>query len=127
MQSNKSCPIIEQYLAYLITVKGRSQNTISEYRLDLLQFFCYIADSRGHKHSDFSFADLDFIRSICLGDMYAFLAYCQETLNAAPGTRYRKIVSIRQFWKYLKTKVRLIDNNIAEELETLTCPQKPSR
>ncbi|WP_072743665.1 site-specific integrase [Anaerotignum propionicum] len=39
MQSNKTCTIVEQYLAYLITVKGRSQNTISEYRLDLLQFF----------------------------------------------------------------------------------------
>ena len=99
MQSEKSCAIIEQYLAYLITVKGRSPNTILEYRLDLLQFLCYVADSRGHAHSNFSYVDIDFIRSICLGDMYAFLAYCQETLNAAPGTRYRKIVSIRQFWK----------------------------
>ena len=72
MQSNKSCAIIEQYLAYLVTVKGQSQNTISEYRLDLLQFRCYIADSRGYTYSDFSFADLHFIRSIRLGDMYAF-------------------------------------------------------
>jgi len=127
MQSNKSCAIIEQYLAYLITVKGRSLNTISEYRLDLLQFLCYIANSRGYTHCDFSFADLDFIRSIRLGDMYAFLAYCQETLNAAPGTRYRKIVSMRQFWKYLKTKVHLIDNNIAEELETPKLPKRNVR
>ena len=28
-----------------------------------------------------------------------------------------KIISIRQFWKYLKTKTHLIDNNITEELE----------
>jgi len=35
-----------------------------------------------------------------------------------------KIVSIRQFWKYLKTKAHLIDDNITEELET---PKQPKR
>jgi len=47
-----------------------------------------------------------------------------RTLHSSPGTRARKIVSIRQFWKYLKTKAHLIDNNIAEELET---PKQPKR
>lgn len=56
--------------------------------------------------------------------MYAFLAYCQDTLHSSLGTRIRKIVSIRQFWKYLKTKAYLIINNIAEELEA---PKQPNR
>lgn len=43
MQRDRSCSIIEQYLAYLITIKGRSKNTVIEYRLDLLQFFNYVA------------------------------------------------------------------------------------
>lgn len=127
MQSNKTCTIVEQYLAYLITVKGRSQNTILEYRLDLLQFFRYIADIRGLLSPDFSFANLEFIQSIQLGDMYTFLAYCQEMLNAAPGTRYRKIVSIRQFWKYLKTKAHLLENKNTEELETPKLPKGNAR
>lgn len=127
MQSDKSCAIVEQYLAYLITVKGRSPNTIMEYRLDLLQFFRFIANGRMTSFVDFHFVDLEFIRSIQLGDIYAFLAYCQETLNAAAGTRYKKIVSIRQFWKYLKTKAHLIDNNIAEELETPKLPKRNAR
>jgi site-specific recombinase XerD len=33
-------------------------------------------------------------------------------------------VSIRQFWKYLKTKVHLIDNNITKELETPKIPKR---
>jgi site-specific recombinase XerD len=122
MQSNKSCQIVEQYLAYLITIKGRSKNTVLEYRLDLLQFFHFVNISRSQEHSDFRFVNIDFIGSITLGDMYAFLAYCQDTLHSSPGTRTRKIISIRQFWKYLKTKVHLIDNNITEELET---PKQP--
>jgi len=124
MQSNKSCQIVEQYLAYLVTIKGRSKNTILEYRLDLLQFFHFIAITRGQEYSDFKFVNIEFIRSISLGDMYEFLAYCQNSLHSSPDTRTRKIVSIRQLWKYLKTKAHLIDNNIAEELET---PKQPKR
>ena len=124
MQADRSCQIVEQYLAYLITVKGRSKNTVLECRLDLLQFFRYITILRGEEHTDFKFANIEFIRSISLGDIYGFLAYCQDTLLSSPGTRARKIVSIRQFWKYLKTKAHLLENNIAEELETPKLPKR---
>jgi integrase/recombinase XerD len=124
MQSDKSCPIVEQYLSYLTTIKGRSKNTVLEYRLDLLQFLRYVAENRGVQNADFEFADVNFIRSIQLVDMYGFIAYHQENLRSSPGTRCRKIVSIRQFWKYLKAKVHLIENNIAEELETPKLPKR---
>jgi len=120
MQSNKTCPLVEQYLGYLSVIKGRSENTILEYQTDILAFFNYIAQQRqmSMKNRNFSFADIDFIKSISLSDMYGFISFCQIELQSSPGTRARKIVSLRQFWKYLKTKARLIDNNIAEELET---------
>ena len=124
MQYDKTCPILEQYLAYLITIKGRSQNTILEYRMDLLQFFRYVAAQRGIPDPNFQFADADFIRSIQLTDIYGFIAYHQEVLHNSPGTRCRKIVSIRQFWKYLKAKTQIIDNNIAEGLETPKLPKR---
>ncbi len=67
MQSDKTRPILEQYLAYLLTIKGRSRNTILEYRMDLLQFFRYVTNQRGIAESGFHFADVDYIRSInCL-------------------------------------------------------------
>ena len=124
MQSDNSCSILEQYLAYLITIKGRSQNTVLEYRMDLLQFFRFLATQRGITDTSFKFAQADFIRSIQLTDMYAFISYHQETLHNLPGTRCRKIVSIRQFRKYLKLKAHIIDNNIAEELETSKLPKR---
>lgn len=127
MQSDKTCPIVEQYLAYLVTIKGRSRNTILEYRLDILQFLRYVANTRGIFELSYNYVDLAFIRSIGLPDMYNFIAYHQEVLNASPGTRCRKIVSIRQFWKYLKTKAHLIDDNIAEELETPSLPKRVVR
>lgn len=126
MQSNKTCPLLEQYLGYLVVIKGRSENTILEYRTDLLMFFNYVLGTRSIPicNNSFAIADLTFIKSITLNDMYAFITHCQTIQKASAGTRARKIVSIRQFWKYLKTKVHLIENNIAEELETPKLPKR---
>lgn len=126
MQSNTTCPLVEQYLSYLVVIKGRAQNTINEYRTDLLMFFNYVLDTRNTPlvHKNFALIDLEFIKSISLRDMYSFIAYCQTAYKNSAGTRARKIVSIRQFWKYLKTKAHLIDNNIAEELETPKLPKR---
>ncbi|NFT91061.1 tyrosine recombinase XerC [Clostridium botulinum] len=125
MQSNKTCPLVEQYLDYLLIIKNRSENTILEYRTDLLMFFSYILNLLNINIVDINFklVNLEFINSITLQDMYYFISHCQKSLNASAGTRARKIVSIRQFWKYLKTKVHVIDNNIAEELETPKLPK----
>lgn len=126
MQSNTTCPLVEQYLSYLVVIKGRADNTIKEYRSDLLMFFDYVLNSRSSPIviKNFAIIDLEFIKSVSLKDMYSFIANCQTAKNASAGTRARKIVSIRQFWKYLKTKAHLIDNNIAEELETPKLPKR---
>jgi integrase/recombinase XerD len=80
-------------------------------------FFNYILVSRNIDmiDGDFTQVDLKLIKSIGLHEMYSFITYCQKTLNASAGTRARKVVSIRQLWKYLRTKAHVIDNNIAEE------------
>ncbi|MHB8063893.1 MAG: tyrosine recombinase XerC [Ruminiclostridium sp.] len=126
MQSNKTCPLLEQYLGYLVVIKGRFENIILEYRTDLLMFFNFILTTRNITicNNNFAAVDLTFIQSITINDMYAFITHCQTVKKASAGTRARKIVSIRQFWKYLKTKVHLIDNNIAEELETPKLPKR---
>jgi Site-specific recombinase XerD len=126
MQSNKTCQLVEQYLGYLTVIKGRSENTVKEYRTDLLMLLNYVMELRKMPLSgkNFSTVNIAFLRSITLNDMYSFISYCQNDRHASPGTRARKIVSIRQFWKYLKTKAHLIDNNIAEELETPKLPKR---
>lgn len=126
MESNKTCPILEQYLGYLCFIKGRSENTIKEYRTDILMLFKFILSFRciSFDEHSFAFADINFIRSITLNEIYAFISFCQNSLNSSAGTRARKIVSIRQFWKYLKTKAHLIKNNITEELETPRLPKR---
>ena len=89
-------------------------------------FFKFVVSTRNTlmHNGNFAVVDLDFIKSISLTDMYAFISHCQTSQKASAGTRARKIVTIRQFWKYPKTKAHLIDNNIAEELETPRLPKR---
>ncbi len=121
-----SFSLLEEYLNYLTLIKGRRLNTVIEYRTDILLFFSYLKEIRkieGEKY-DLGFVNEEFIKKITLNDMYSFISYCQTTKNSSAGTRARKIVSIRQFWKYLKTKAKVIDNNVSEELETPKIPKR---
>jgi len=71
----------------------------------------------------YSHVDLDFIAPISLTDMYDYIAYLQNERHASAGYRSRKIVSIRQFWKYLKN-AHVMENDVADELETPMLPKR---
>ena len=129
LKDNKTCALLEQYLSYLVVVKGRSPLTAEEYRVDCNMLFEFIKRKRSFPREqvekrDFSDVDIDFIKSITVADMYEFITYCGETRKVTTATRARKIVSIRQFWKYLKSKAHLLENNIAEELESPKLPKR---
>lgn len=126
LKNYKSFPLLEEYLNYLLVIKGRSINTIIEYRTDTLMFFQFLNSRKciNQEKYDLSNVDAAYIKEITLNDMYAFISHCQNDKMSAAGTRSRKIVSIRQFWKYLKTKAHAIDNNVSEELETPKIPKR---
>ena len=119
--------ILNDYFNYLTVIKARSQHTIDEFRVDLRLLFRFVYEQRNAgivAPEDCSFADIDFINSISLEDIYAFIAYCQKERKCTIQTCGRKIITFRQFWKYLKNKAHLLDNNIMEELEV---PKQPKR
>jgi len=119
--------LMEEYFGYLSVIKARSPHTIAEFRIDLRLLFIFIYERRNPfvvALSDCSFADIKFINSITLDDFYAFIAYLQNDRKCTIASCARKIISIRQFRKYLKNNVQLIDNNIAEKLEV---PKQPKR
>ena len=127
LKENKTCALLEQYLSYLTVVKGRSPLTSCEYKIDNLMFFEYLKRIRSIpteviKQRDFSDVDIEYIKTITVADMYGFITYCGTERNVTAATRARKIVSIRQFWKYLKNKAHLLESNIAEELEAPKLP-----
>lgn len=119
----KKIPVVlNDFLNYLSIVKGKSANTIKEYKLDLINFFKFIL-----KYKNLEIAlhkiDLELVKNISLGDMYAYMNFIKiERLNNA-STRSRKTASLRTFYNYL-TKVNIIDKNITLELEAPKIPRR---
>lgn len=115
--------LLNQYLGYLITVKGKSMNTINGYKIDLRLFFKYIKKMKfklTDNVEDIIISDIDesFIKTIRLGDLYSFVNYITIKRDNSTYARARKTAAIKSFYNYLETKVKVISDNPARELES---------
>jgi len=116
--------LIENFLNYLSTVRGKSPNTINAYRYDLTIFFKFLAMKK-FNIANTSFDDIDisniddnFIKKITLMDLYSFISYVTNERKNNLRARARKVACIRSFFNFLHKKLKIIENNPALELET---------
>lgn len=121
------CPrILNDFLAYLITVKAKSVNTVYGYKIDLKLFLKYIKVIKTEKNLkaidvdsiNISDLDIEFIKTISIYDIYSFINYITLERKNSSYARARKTAAIRSFFKYLETKVKLISENPAKDLES---------
>lgn len=115
---------ISEYLRYLSIVRGKSQNTVNEYYLDLRSFFRYLKIERGLVDRNTPLTeikiddvDLEFVKAVTLNDAYKFMSYMQSERGNTATTRCRKVSSISSFFKYLTNKKMVLSFNPMEELE----------
>lgn len=118
-------PIIKEYLGYMQTIKGRSENTVNEYFIDLRTFFRYMKELRGLVPPTVSIEeilindiDLDFIRTITTTDVYEYMNYLRNERNNSNKTRARKTSSVRMFFRYLTDYSHYLEHNPVKNLET---------
>ena len=116
---------LDQFLGYFQSIKERSPLTIKEYRYDLVLFFRFMVRRRRLCPAELPFDDISLapvdeglIRSISLADLYAFITFLSVERKNGPSIRARRVASIRTFFGYLKNKARILDENIALELES---------
>lgn len=116
--------IIKEFLIYLGVVKGKSENTVNEYYLDLRTFFRYIKQSRGLVEKDTKFSDIkindisqDLVKTITLTDGFEYMQFLSTVRRNSAATRCRKISSLSSFFKYLTNKKMILPYNPMEELE----------
>lgn len=115
--------ILSDFLDYLSVVKGKSQNTLKEYRLDLITFFNFIIKRKSLKISHHEI-DLELLKNISLSDMYAYMSFVKNERLNGPSARSRKTASLRTFYNYLTNKIKVIDKNITLELESPKLPKR---
>lgn len=123
MDDNKCALILSDFLDYLSVVKGKSKNTLKEYRLDMITFFNFIIQRKGLKIAHHEM-DLETLKNISLSDMYAYMNYVKNERLNGPNARSRKTASLRTFYNYLTNKIKVIDKNITLELESPKIPRR---
>ncbi len=121
---------LNSFLDYSITMLNKSPNSIKEYNYDLSMFLKFMKmHFKLTNETDFSKISIrDFsietLKQITLDDIHSFVYYLAIDNNNKPATRARKISTIRIFFNYLVTKLKLIEINPAQNLET---PKKEKR
>jgi len=127
-------PMLRDFLNYMLTIKGKSENTTTAYFYDLRLFFRFLKIYR--KSVDLSqdidtipISDVDaaMLEQVTLNELYEYITYVSRTRDNNPASRARKIASVRSFFKYLSNKVCLISHNPANELESPKIPKKLPR
>ena len=123
-------PVLRDYLGYMETIKGRSENTVNGYFIDLRTFFRFLLIQRSivqespDSQPDIKLVDLDLLRTVTLNDLFEFMNYAKSERDNTNVTRARKVSSLRRFFFYLSDITHQIDDNPAKNL---SLPKLPSR
>ena len=117
--------ILKKFFLYTQTVRNKSEKTVDEYFFDLRTFFRYMKIHKNKCDSEIDFEkiniddiNLDFIKTIKSIDVFEYMNYLIQVRKNNASARSRKTASLRSFFKYLTVKVKLLDYNPVEELDS---------
>lgn len=122
----KDCPpLVVQFLYDSETIRGLSPRTVNAYYIDLRTFFRFFKLYRGlvpentpPEEIDIRDIGLEQIRSVKTSDLYEFMHYVTSERANAAASRARKLSSIKGFFKYLCNKMKLLEQNPADDIDT---------
>lgn len=111
--------VYKEFLMYMQSIKGKSLSTVKEYALDLRIFFEFIMRYK-NLSPDEKLENLkyDFVDTIELLDLYAYLTYMTEERKNIASSRARKVACLRSYFKYMSSKAKYIKDNPAKELDS---------
>ena len=117
--------LLDDYLNYMLTIKGRAELTVKEYAYDISLFFRYwlchrakLADPADFDNTDISIIDATLLQQVNLQDLYAFLSWLARERQAGNANRSRKVSALRSFFNYLSAKRGILEHDPAAELES---------
>lgn len=111
---------LKGFLMHKKVINNRSDLTVNEYALDLCNFFRFTyAKEKGIEEDkvDLSSLTLDFATGIRSEHIYEYMLHVSLERKNGASARARKLVAIREFYKYL-TREKLIKENPAADIST---------
>ena len=115
--------VFREFLTYMMTIKGKSPNTIKEYASDLNIFFKFMVmhfklDSSEFDEIKIDNLDYSIVKKIQLTDIYEYLSFMNSERNNSAATRARKVACIRSYFKYMTNKAKHLEDNPAKDLDS---------
>ena len=113
---------LNDYLVHMKIVKLLAQRTIEEYYTDIRLFLRFVYEnehSTGKPLEGIDIRDMttNELRKITVSDIYNFIFYTSDERKNKDQARYRKISSLRSFFKYLEKVAHIIENNPTKDLD----------
>ena len=125
---------IDEFLNYLLTIKGYSQKSAQAYEYDLIIFFRFIKRyfamvPQTEPFDDITINDvtLEELKAINLGILYAFLSFVSKERYNSDYARSRKVSTLRSFFNYLCNKRKYFGPNPVIDLEMPKLPTRHAR
>lgn len=122
LNNNSNPEFLNEYLIHIKIVQLLAQRTIEEYYTDIRLFLRYIHESNlntGKDIEDIDISDMtvDELQKITISDIYNFIFYTSDERLNKDRARYRKISSLRSFFKYLEKVAHIIKENPTKDLD----------
>ena len=113
-----SSNLVDDFLDYMKSTKGSSDNTVKEYYYDLRVFVRFIKKRKNLVDESIDFNDIaiedispEVLEIVKKQDIYAYNAFLERERKISNRSKFRKISSVRSFYNYLYAKIEVIKKN----------------
>jgi site-specific recombinase XerD len=125
LNNNSNPEFLNDYLIHIKIVQLLAQRTIEEYYTDIRLFLRFIHESNLNSGKDIENIDIsdmtvEELQKISVSDIYNFIFYASDERLNKDRARYRKISSLRSFFKYLEKVAHIIKENPTKDLDVPT-------
>lgn len=122
LNNEQNPEFLNEYLVHIKIVQLLAQRTIEEYYTDIRLFLRYIYENNHNTGKDIEDIDIrdmsvDELKKITITDIYNFIFYASDERQNKDRARYRKISSLRSFFKYLEKVAHIIKDNPTKDLD----------
>lgn len=120
--NNKNPEFLNEYLVHIRIVRMLSERTVNEYYLDIRLFLKYMYSQL--YNTDTNIDDIDIsamtvadLQQITVSNIYNFIFYTADERKNSDKARYRKVSSLRSFFKYLTKVTHILREDPTRDIE----------
>ena len=116
-------PLLQKYIIYERVI-NKSEKTINGYYVDIRSFLRFLKIKNGLSNGQEKFEDIligdipeELITGVTSEDIVEFQYFLRQERNNSPRTSVRKLSALQSFYKYLVTKLRVMEINPVQDVD----------